>query len=426
MPSNHRTFWCAVTTLALLLIVVWPLHNVSAQALFPVHDGKIVFHRYTDWNAWDGQLFIFDFGTRSLDNISVNWNTVEHTTNAHFSPDGKKLVFMAVPKGARTWNSWNIYVWTLGSKDEPRELIPNNGLMDQDPKFFPDGTNVTFKLNGDVGVVNTTTGVVTKLTNQGMTSEKSMEYPTTDGKNILFVEGGEPNSYVYSMNIQTKKVTPLVQTPGVQNYYCIVRDDSTFLYARWTSATNKSDDIYLANMTTGTIRPVVFNNSGADDSDPYPVNDSLVLFSSNRATGKGGYDLWVGNLTTGETRSLSLFGVNSALQELGVCYTNNTEPLPVLPLHDKCFPENMLNQNYPNPYNPQTTITYSLHNNEHVTLTMYDVLGKEIAKLVDCEQARGEYMLFFNSREFNLPSGIYFYRIRTDTYSKTKSMMLLQ
>ena len=412
--------------LGLSCIILASLQFVDAQVLFPISSGKIVFHRYTDWTAWDGQLYIYDFSARSLDNISMNWSNIEHTTNAHFSPDGTKLVFMAVPKGARTRNSWNIYVWNVGSSEQPKELLPGNGLMDQDPKFFPDGIHVTFKHNGDIGIVNVNTGVLTNLTNGGMFSEKSMEYPSADGKSIFYVEGDEPNSFIYKIDTATKQISSIVQTPGVQNYYCIVRDDSTLLYARWASSTAKGDDIYLANTNSGEIQPALFNLSGSDDSDPYPVDSAIVLFSSNRSGGKGGYDLWVGNLNTGETRSLNLFGVNTVRHELGVCYTKNSTPLSVRTSNEPRIPTATLYQNYPNPFNPETIIRYELNQDSDVTVDLFDVLGKKLATLVNEYQQTGEHQYQLHTQSYNLQSGMYFYRITAGSFMQTKTMIALQ
>ena len=76
-----------------------------------------------------------------------------------------------------------------------------------------------------------------------------------------------------------------------------------------------------------------------------------------------------------------------------------------------------LYQNYPNPFNSFTTIRYELPEPAHVTLTIYDVLGREITKLVDEQKAAGEYRVKFNAE--GLSSGIYLYRITFDNeYNK--------
>ncbi len=83
-----------------------------------------------------------------------------------------------------------------------------------------------------------------------------------------------------------------------------------------------------------------------------------------------------------------------------------------------------LAQNYPNPFNPMTTIQYSLANTGNVSLKVYDILGREVANLVNGRQAAGEYTVQFNAA--NLASGIYFYRLQAGDFVQTKKMMLVK
>jgi len=89
-----------------------------------------------------------------------------------------------------------------------------------------------------------------------------------------------------------------------------------------------------------------------------------------------------------------------------------------------------LNQNYPNPFNPTTTIQYDLPMNSHVTLTVYDLLGKAVARLVDKDQSANKYSVEFDAS--HLSSGVYFYRIdvRSENGSKNltsvKKLMLMK
>lgn len=69
--------------------------------------------------------------------------------------------------------------------------------------------------------------------------------------------------------------------------------------------------------------------------------------------------------------------------------------------------------NYPNPFNPSTTISYRIATDTHVTMKVYDALGREIALLVDEEKETGEHLTLFNASD--LPSGIYFYTLSTQT-----------
>jgi len=85
-----------------------------------------------------------------------------------------------------------------------------------------------------------------------------------------------------------------------------------------------------------------------------------------------------------------------------------------------------LEQNFPNPFNPETTISYSIPQSSHVTLKVYDVLGREIATLVDELKQAGTYKSQFSIGNFQLSSGVYFYRIQANGYSETKKMMLIK
>uniref|UniRef100_A0A832DK17 T9SS type A sorting domain-containing protein n=1 Tax=Ignavibacterium album TaxID=591197 RepID=A0A832DK17_9BACT len=83
-----------------------------------------------------------------------------------------------------------------------------------------------------------------------------------------------------------------------------------------------------------------------------------------------------------------------------------------------------LAQNYPNPFNPATKIQYSIPQRSDVTLKVYDVLGNEIAILVNEEKDRGVYSVTFDASQ--LASGIYLYRIQAGSFVETKKMILLR
>ena len=80
-------------------------------------------------------------------------------------------------------------------------------------------------------------------------------------------------------------------------------------------------------------------------------------------------------------------------------------------------------QNYPNPFNPSTLISYQVPVASHVLLKIYDVLGREVATLIDKEQAPGKYNIEFKGQ---ISSGVYFYRLTAGEFSQTKKMLLLK
>ena len=83
-----------------------------------------------------------------------------------------------------------------------------------------------------------------------------------------------------------------------------------------------------------------------------------------------------------------------------------------------------LRQNYPNPFNPTTTITYAVSREGHTSLSVYDIVGWEIARLVDQQQSAGEYSVVWNANDES--SGIYFYRLTAPGTTLTKKMLLVR
>lgn len=81
-------------------------------------------------------------------------------------------------------------------------------------------------------------------------------------------------------------------------------------------------------------------------------------------------------------------------------------------------------QNYPNPFNPLTIITYSISTSSNVKVEVFNVLGKQIATLVNENQAKGNYKVNFDAA--GLCSGIYYYKIQSGNFSTAKKMLLLK
>ena len=82
-----------------------------------------------------------------------------------------------------------------------------------------------------------------------------------------------------------------------------------------------------------------------------------------------------------------------------------------------------LEQNYPNPFNPTSTIRYSIPKQSFVTLKVYNILGQEVATLVNAVRKAGSYSIVFNAS--TIPSGVYVYTLATDEFVSTKKMTLI-
>jgi hypothetical protein len=97
---------------------------------------------------------------------------------------------------------------------------------------------------------------------------------------------------------------------------------------------------------------------------------------------------------------------------------------PVEPAGENTPKSFSLGQNYPNPFNPSTTISYQLAMNSDVTLKVYDVLGREVAMLVNGMQSAGSKTVEWNASKFT--SGVYFYKLTAGSFQSVKKLLLMK
>jgi hypothetical protein len=148
------------------------------------------------------------------------------------------------------------------------------------------------------------------------------------------------------------------------------------------------------------------------------TNDMIVHLPDTVEAGTGIYTTQF----TNQPYTLSRGGITSfgdfTVGKLGALTLVGDEPSDI----PKEF---SLAQNYPNPFNPSTKIFYELPKASRVSLIVYDVLGREVATLVDKMQQPGSYTVTFSTQD-GRASGVYFYRIHAGDFVSVKKMMLLK
>jgi chitinase len=159
--------------------------------------------------------------------------------------------------------------------------------------------------------------------------------------------------------------------------------------------------------------PYLINSSATrvvsyDDSESVSAKCSYVLNKGN-----GGVIIWA----LGQDY---LFGNQPLLAALGqgLGLGTGVSDRPTMPVSVELF------QNYPNPFNPSTTITYGLPRASHVTLTLYDVLGREAMVLVNERKDEGVHEITFDGA--GLASGVYFYRLQAVGFVQTRTLVLMR
>ena len=196
------------------------------------------------------------------------------------------------------------------------------------------------------------------------------------------------------------------------------------------NASNFSGDAYY-DMTVSQSAPDIASIN-IELTNPGTVNGTEVStgwkdVASVRFTvlnSSGNSQLVFRNMYPAETRNPTVIYKDNEAEQVseGTFYGLNTST----PIEDlKKIPDEFgLSQNYPNPFNPTTQINYSIPSAQKVNLKVYDELGKEVATLVNNEQAAGNYTVDFDASRF--ASGVYFYRIQAGSFNQIKKMILMK
>jgi hypothetical protein len=157
-------------------------------------------------------------------------------------------------------------------------------------------------------------------------------------------------------------------------------------------------------------------------------NTSSSSFTINFAGNIHDSTVYLNDLFNNTSNYVLASGLNSAVFNLAglesKVYNINQYSITSVPDVPATVYSYSLSQNYPNPFNPSTTIRYSIPERAKVTLKIFDITGRELLTLLNGELNAGNYELNFNASK--LSSGVYFYTLRSNTFSSTKKMLLLK
>ena len=152
---------------------------------------------------------------------------------------------------------------------------------------------------------------------------------------------------------------------------------------------------------------------------------SWELFAENVTSSDGSYDFDVPIITSNQCKIKIVDESNDlTFDESDSVFTIDIFVSVEDYFGDGIPTEYNLNQNFPNPFNPTTTISYSIPKEGLVTIKIYNAIGEEVVTVVNEIKQVGNYEIQFNAAA--LPSGIYFYRIQAGSFVETKKMILLK
>jgi hypothetical protein len=184
------------------------------------------------------------------------------------------------------------------------------------------------------------------------------------------------------------------------------------------------------------LRMVAWADIGGDDNPPlYTSMNRVHVFNLVFDVDPIAEDQCVFIDTTHDQVNGSLlFGLTGGIEsfvpvfvagwiEFGDCQTGTDDPIVDLPT------EFALKQNYPNPFNPSTNLPFDLPKAQNVSFNVYNILGQHVKTLADGMYESGRHTVSWNGTNSNgedVPSGIYFYSLKTEEFSKTSKMMLIR
>jgi hypothetical protein len=421
LPAETSAQWTAInsglTNLAVLSFAVIP-NGAGGSYLFSTTDGGVFLstNNGTSWNPFGSTIIYATVLTVSDTNLFAG--TYDHG------------VFLSTYNGTG-WTNWtavdsglsNTDIWTLA-------VSPSSGGTGGLNLFAGTKGNGIFRSTRNGASWTHWTAV-----DSGLTSNRVYAFVVTpngtDGSNIFAgTEGGgvflSTNNGTYWTAVNSGLANTNVNALAVSgtNLFAGTHDGvllSTNNGNNWTAVNSGLTTTFVNSIAVspdGTGDTIIFvgtwgggvffsTNNGAHWTDIHSASMNPWDWTVNVSPdGKGGKDLLVGTEGGGAWRR-PLSDIMTNVKQL------SSQP--------KRF---TLSQNFPNPFNPSTNISFSLPAKSFVSIKVFDLLGREVRTIVSEEMLAGNYTRTWDAE--NMSSGIYFYRLQTSSFTETKKLVLLR
>lgn len=341
-------------------------------------------------------------------------------------------------------NTGNI-IWRLGGKNNQFKFINDNiGFSRQhDVRLFSNGDLSIF----DNGVYHTTpvsSAVEYKLdeVNKTATLVRRISlglYTDTEGSVEELSNGNRYISWGHSYAPFATEVKPNDSIAYQLSYRQYVDTYRSFRYNWQTNLFNTSaDSIDFGTVNVGDSLENTFTVYNPHDTivtiNGFYCNDSsfqcittlpIILSANDSAKIKIKYKPLVNgsSLAAFNIRDFSIYNGTQQMIAKQIYLKGSTGNVSLV--RNNIMPAKFeLEQNYPNPFNPSTTIRYSIPKASFVSLKIFDILGDDVADLINKEMPAGNYSVNYNAR--NLSSGVYFYRIQAGSFIETRKLVLMK
>lgn len=330
-----------------------------------------------------------------------------------WSPDGSRLAFISSLHSGFELYYMHVIDITNGDFSSPVRLT-NNAVMDMSPTWSPDGSQIAFSSGGTgIVIINIDGSIDTTINTSSLMADQPSWSPVA---NIIAFSGHITNNLnIYTISTQSTNMQQLTfhNSDLVPNWS---PDGNKIAYV---STYNNAEDIFI------------INSDGSDDHriTTSPENDFVPDWSPHgeRLVYEGSV-IGVDQICVIDTnglnyQQLTTQGVNAGPAWYPVAGINRIGN----ETNDQNLPNNYrLCQNYPNPFNSESIISFELDRSDHVTLAVYSISGSLIDMLIDKRLLnKGFHSVKFNA--VNLPSGIYFYVLKSiHGHAITRKMCLIK
>jgi hypothetical protein len=347
-------------------------------------------------------------------------------TGSYISPSNFKTYTQKFSStGTRLWGNTQDTIFSLGSAQgtyQPQIFSDgNNGAVYVWQSYITGTTNCYVQRKSSTGVLSfPVNGSMVGVTNGSLRFAPAASYMSSTGETFVFWQ--QKNSLQSLIGVYGQKFSSTGDRLWGDTGIVFKPLDENSFSALSIYATDTCVLAYYCESTTGS------------------TNGLIKAFKTTRS----GTMLWGGSIVTPSSCSssksklvakinqnkMSILSFNDGRSDIGI-YAQNINydgtfgtPSGVINTGNSSPDKYILFQNYPNPFNPTTNIKFQIPANNFVTMKIYDVLGKEVATLVNENLKSGTYEVNWNATKYS--SGVYFYKIISDGYSEIKRMMLVK
>jgi hypothetical protein len=343
-------------------------------------------------------------------------------------PEGQTLTYTSsnVPTGAAFSQSTRTFTWT------PLE----SQVGDYNVTFFAsDGTNTVSIIVKITVTSSNTPPVFNPVSDQQINEGQLLSFQVTatdaDSDPLTYSVSNLPQGATFTPANGVFEWIPMFTQAGVYNV--------TFSVSDGKSTTNKIVKITVVNVNRAPMftvsmpnREVTVHNVPVEFSFQYQAMDpdedaltyTIVTGPAGATINSAGLFKW--SPAANQASMMYLLTVQVSDGNLSATTSCNITTSPLVSVEDKDQLPSKFNlaQNYPNPFNPETTIEYSIPEDAFVSIKVYSMLGEEIATLVNSQKSPGTYRVQFDAKD--LQSGIYFYKLVSNSFTSVRKMLYLR